>query len=157
MNRLKELRKEKGLTQQGLADIVGVTKRTIIAWENGERDIKSDKAQILADYFGVSVAYLLGYSEYNDNQELIKKVHSENSPDIAWKISSVVSKFGEKSLDNIRKVYGDRVYLALVNLLGELAFQDRETETIYKFLALDTDYREIVQEVVVKLFDKQTL
>ncbi len=65
MNRLKELRKEKGLTQQGLADIVGVTKRTIIAWENGERDIKSDKAQTLADYFGVTVAYLLGYSDYS--------------------------------------------------------------------------------------------
>lgn len=62
MNRLKELRKEKGLTQQGLADIVGVTKRTIIAWENRERDIKTDKAQQLADYFGVSVGYLLGFS-----------------------------------------------------------------------------------------------
>ncbi|MBF0778328.1 helix-turn-helix transcriptional regulator [Streptococcus cuniculi] len=67
MNRLKELRKEKGLTQQGLADIVGVTKRTIIAWENGERDIKSDKAQTLADYFGVSVGKLLGYETFSDD------------------------------------------------------------------------------------------
>lgn len=64
MNRLKELRKEKGLTQQGLADIVGVTKRTIIAWENNERDIKSDKAQQLVDYFGVQVSYLLGHSGF---------------------------------------------------------------------------------------------
>ncbi|HEL2224629.1 TPA: helix-turn-helix transcriptional regulator [Streptococcus suis] len=65
MNRLKELRnnqKEK-LTQEQLAEIIGVTKRTIIAWENGERQIKPDKAQALADHFGVPVGYLLGYEE----------------------------------------------------------------------------------------------
>ncbi len=63
LNRLKELRKEKKLTQQELADIIGVTKRTYIYWEKGERIPKSDKAQQLADYFGVSVAYLLGYQD----------------------------------------------------------------------------------------------
>ncbi|MCW1021153.1 helix-turn-helix transcriptional regulator, partial [Streptococcus anginosus] len=62
MNRLKELRKEKSLTQQGLADEIGITKRTYIYWEQGERQIKPDKAQQLADYFKVSVGYLLGYT-----------------------------------------------------------------------------------------------
>lgn len=61
MNRLKELRKAKNMTQDDLGKEIGMTKRTIIAWENGERDIKSDKAQQLADIFGVSVGYLLGY------------------------------------------------------------------------------------------------
>lgn len=61
MNRLKELRKEKGLTQQELADKIGVTKRTYIYWEKGDRVPKSDKAQQLADYFSVPVGYLLGY------------------------------------------------------------------------------------------------
>ena len=44
MNRLKELRKKKKLTQQRLGEIIGVTKRTIIAWEKEEREIKKDKA-----------------------------------------------------------------------------------------------------------------
>lgn len=70
MNRLKELRKEKGLTQQGLADDIGVHFRTLQNWENGKVDIKSDKAQALADYFGVSVGYLLGYE--TKRQRLIK-------------------------------------------------------------------------------------
>lgn len=61
MNRLKELRKEKGLSQQALADEIGVSKLTILRWEKGERELKSDKAQQLAEYFGVSVGYLLGY------------------------------------------------------------------------------------------------
>ena len=60
-NRLKILRKEKGLTQTKLANEIGVSKRTIIAWENDERQIKPEKAQLLAKHFGVSVGYLLGY------------------------------------------------------------------------------------------------
>ena len=61
MNRLKKLRKEKGLTQQELADIMGVTRRGYQKWEKGESTMKSDKAQQLADYFDVSVGYLLGF------------------------------------------------------------------------------------------------
>ncbi|NQL61420.1 helix-turn-helix transcriptional regulator [Streptococcus suis] len=60
MNRLRELRKERKLTQEKLASEIGVSKITILRWENGERQIKPDKAQALADYFGVSVGYLLG-------------------------------------------------------------------------------------------------
>ena len=64
MNRIKELRKEKGLTQKKLADIAEVSKRTLIYWENGESQIKTDKAEKLADYFDVNVSYLLGYSDF---------------------------------------------------------------------------------------------
>ncbi|WP_421038548.1 helix-turn-helix domain-containing protein [Streptococcus hyointestinalis] len=63
MNRLKELRKEKGLTQQELADIMGVTRRGYQKWEKGESTMKSDNAQKLANFFGVEVSYLLGYSK----------------------------------------------------------------------------------------------
>lgn len=74
MNRLKELRKEKKLTQEELAGEIGVSKITILRWENGERQIKPDKAQALADYFGVPVGYLLGYSTVSDVMELTTKV-----------------------------------------------------------------------------------
>lgn len=61
MNRLKELRQEKKLSQKELAENIGVHYRTLQNWENGESQIKPEKAQLLADYFGVSVGYLLGY------------------------------------------------------------------------------------------------
>lgn len=70
MNRLKELRRKNGLTQQELANEIGVTKLSVSNWENGKHEIKSDKAQALADYFGVSVGYLLGYE--TERQRLIK-------------------------------------------------------------------------------------
>ena len=43
MNRLKELRKEKGLTQDDLAELLEVTKVTIFNWENGVSSIKPDR------------------------------------------------------------------------------------------------------------------
>lgn len=80
MNRLKELRQEKKLSQKELAEKIGVHYRTLQNWENGESQIKPDKAQALADYFGVSVAFLLGFADNyktgeitnQDTQEMIK-------------------------------------------------------------------------------------
>ncbi|MCO8241192.1 helix-turn-helix domain-containing protein [Streptococcus suis] len=63
MNKLKELRKERNLTQKELSVETGIPYRTIQRWENGETTIKQDKAQELADHFGVSVGYLLGYED----------------------------------------------------------------------------------------------
>ncbi|HEM6028791.1 TPA: helix-turn-helix transcriptional regulator, partial [Streptococcus suis] len=48
MNRLKELRQEKKLSQKELAKKIGVHYRTLQNWENGESQIKPDKAQALA-------------------------------------------------------------------------------------------------------------
>ncbi|HFI0562518.1 TPA: helix-turn-helix transcriptional regulator [Streptococcus suis] len=62
-NRLEILRKEKGETQDQVAKKVGVSKRSYIYWEKGERQIKPDKARALADHFGVSVGYLLGFTD----------------------------------------------------------------------------------------------
>ena len=62
-NRIKQLRNEHipKLTQENLANEIGVSKLTISRWENEEVQIKPDKAKQLADYFGVPVGYLLGY------------------------------------------------------------------------------------------------
>ena len=79
MNRLKELRKEKKITQKELADNLGISKRTLGYWENGERQIKPDKAQALADYFGVSVGYLLGYEVNNKTDGLSDKIFNFQS------------------------------------------------------------------------------
>lgn len=85
MNRLKELRKEKKQTQKEFAKETGTPLRTLQSWENGESQIKPEKAQQLADYFGVSVGYLLGYNVDNvsdywiefDNK-IVEQIHQES-------------------------------------------------------------------------------
>ncbi|SCA90049.1 Phage DNA-binding protein [Streptococcus macedonicus] len=70
MNRLKELRKEKKLTQKELAEETDIPYRTLQRWENGESQIKTYKAELLADFFGVSVGYLLGYDDNNFEKQI---------------------------------------------------------------------------------------
>jgi len=67
MNRLKELRQAKKLTQQELADYMQITRRGYQKWESGESQIRPSKAKKLADFFGVSISVLLGYRSENDS------------------------------------------------------------------------------------------
>lgn len=62
MNRLKELRKEEKLYQEEMARIFEVNLRTWRRWERGESQIRTDTIKELADYFEVTEAYLLGYT-----------------------------------------------------------------------------------------------
>ncbi|MDU3894398.1 MAG: helix-turn-helix transcriptional regulator [Streptococcus salivarius] len=72
MNRLKELRKEKKLSQKEIAKEMSISEKTLSRWENGESQIKPEKAQQLAKYFGVSVGYLLGYEEAKTLENILK-------------------------------------------------------------------------------------
>lgn len=59
-NRLKKLRKEKKLSQTELGQILNLAQRTISSYETGERFPNELILNNIADYFGVSIDYLLG-------------------------------------------------------------------------------------------------
>lgn len=63
MNRLRELRKERNVTQQELADDMLVTQRILARYESGEREPRLPMVFDLADYFNVSIDYLVGRSD----------------------------------------------------------------------------------------------
>ena len=54
-NNIRELRKSKSLRQEDLAEILGVTRQTIIAIENNKYDPKLELAMKISKYFEVSV------------------------------------------------------------------------------------------------------
>ena len=62
-NRLKKLRKEKGLTQADLAKVLNTNQSQYGKYENGKTNLSLENTKILAEYFGVSIPYLLGYEE----------------------------------------------------------------------------------------------
>lgn len=62
-NRIKELREQKHISQAELARLVGVVRSAMCQYENGTRQIPDSTKIFLADYFGVSVDYLLGRDE----------------------------------------------------------------------------------------------
>lgn len=62
-NRIKELRKASNATQADLSSILGVTKTQISDIENGKTTTSIERLCALADYFNVSLDYLVGRSE----------------------------------------------------------------------------------------------
>ena len=60
---LSELRREKRLSQEELAKIIGTSQSSVGHWESGRRNIPQDKLLQLSKYFNVSIDYLLGISK----------------------------------------------------------------------------------------------
>ena len=60
MERLKELRTAQKLTQQQMADYLGVDRTTYVKYETDKSEPTFDTLQKLADYFGVTVDFLMG-------------------------------------------------------------------------------------------------
>lgn len=58
-NRVKELRTERNLRQTELAEKVNTTQQTISRIENGENTLPADTLIALANFFGVSIDYIL--------------------------------------------------------------------------------------------------
>lgn len=76
-NRIKELRLEKGISQQKLADRIGVTRQAVSLFEKGDRDPKLETWIKLADFFDVPVSYLQGLDDSRDvNQISFFKISS---------------------------------------------------------------------------------
>lgn len=78
--RIKDLRREKGLTLEQVADRVGVGKSTVRKWETGMiANMKRDKIASLAEALGTTPAYLMGWSESEEkiSPEEIKLTEGE--------------------------------------------------------------------------------
>lgn len=67
--RLKELRKKNNITQLKLAMDLNMSQNTISRYENGYREAGYKELILIADYFGVSIDYLL---ERTDNPSFHK-------------------------------------------------------------------------------------
>ena len=107
MNRLKELRQKNELSQKEIAEILGFSLRSFQRMENGESQIKPEKAQQLADYFGVSVGYLLGYiddSELYDDEVVIEP---EKGMILAYSMERSNKKLQEKMFKDFITFFRD--------------------------------------------------
>lgn len=76
-DRIRDLRKAKGLTQQELSRILGVSRATLASWETGRRTPDAHTIRSLARTFNTTTDYLLGYS---DEPNPSKKTPSRSQP-----------------------------------------------------------------------------
>ncbi|WP_241243639.1 helix-turn-helix domain-containing protein [Caldicellulosiruptor changbaiensis] len=136
--RLKELREEKGLTQAELAKELGISVQNLSYYENG-REPKYELLIKIADYFGVTVDYLIGRSEYRTVEEQFSKRTKferfvvENLPYVISdeKIEKKVATFIEQVLEPLL------VNTAIVYFFAHEPERNREfiTDLIYHLLS----------------------
>ena len=140
MTRIKELRKKKKVTQQEVAEAIGITRRGFQKWENGESQIKSNNAKQLADYFGVSVGYLLG------NDEVPKNLIEE----LELQLDYVLTQTEKEDLENNPELKNHYLTIVRDRLLNN---QRKEVEkTAQEF---DEDFIRLLKKYSIYLSDNQ--
>lgn len=82
-SRLTELREASRLTKRSLAGLIGVHGSAISDWESGKLSIPDEHKTHLADLFGVSVAFLMGWDENQHHAGTVVLWPSERPPVIA--------------------------------------------------------------------------
>lgn len=80
MIKLFELRSEKGLSQRELARIMNISQGTYNNWENENTQPSIEQLIALADFFEVSVDYLLGRTD--ENGTVIQSAEQKNGQEL---------------------------------------------------------------------------
>lgn len=124
MNNINSLRKEKNMSMKELATAIGVTEATISRWENEKTNPRMGQVQKMADYFGVTKSYLLGYSNNKFDQT---QQHTD-------KLSSAISDT-RKYADKIKKY--KNIYTNLKQEqehFSKTAFKTLDNSMLLKFI-----------------------
>ncbi len=120
MIRLKELRQAKGLTQRDTAKIFKVSKSTYNYWENGRIEIDFEKLKEIANYFDVSIDYLL------DNSELYYPKITQEERAAGWRDTKKIDVTPDEEdlicwFREIGKIYGKEMQQAQLTMFKNLA------------------------------------
>ena len=109
--KLQELRKNKGLTQEELAQILYVSRTAISKWESGRGFPNIESLKSISKYFSVSLDELLSNEEILTIAEEDTKVRESNIRDLIFGLLDCgmglllfLPLFGQKSLEIIQEV-----------------------------------------------------
>lgn len=127
---LLELRKEKGLKQDDVAQAVGITRASLSYYEKGERSVDIEVLYKLCQFYNISIDYLFGLSKVK-------------TPDIDIKAMATKTGLSEKSI-NVLQTEKSLNHLYIVDviniLLNDCWTHPESRNTKYSFIDLFTNY-----------------
>ncbi|EMJ5511706.1 helix-turn-helix domain-containing protein [Clostridioides difficile] len=100
--RLAQLRKEHNLTQMDLAKIINKQRSTIAGYETDRKQPDFDTLCTLANYFEVSIDYLLGFTE--DKKTYDSPLEDLEIDDDVKKITDIIFKLDEEDREAVFKM-----------------------------------------------------
>lgn len=95
---LRRLRKAKDIKQEALAEAMNVSRQTVSKWENGTAMPDFKKLNALAEYFGVTMDELLGFSNDKNNNDNINDYTKEY-------INELITLENMQSSEKIKELY----------------------------------------------------
>ena len=105
---LKELRKEKGMTQEQLAERMCVSNRTVSRWETGSNMPDISLLVELAEFYDISIPEIIDGERKNENM-------NEEAKETAIKLSDYAEAINQK-------IKGRLFWLTILALIGMIAF-----------------------------------
>jgi transcriptional regulator with XRE-family HTH domain len=96
----EQLLKEHNVTAYRVAKETGITTATLTSWKQGKYTPKQEKLQKIADYFGVTIDYLLGVSQEKTNSTEAEPYYSltdKDERDIAKKLEAMMNELDSDS------------------------------------------------------------
>lgn len=100
------IRRERGLTQEQLADKIGVTKKTVIEYEKAKDKIPLQKLIDISKVLNVPTDFLLGLNDVTDNNIDDKKIHKRTG-------------LSDKSIKVLSQLKSNESMIATINFLLE--------------------------------------
>ena len=122
-NKIRELRKKHRLTQEQLADDIGVSFQAVSKWENDIALPDITIIPLLANYFGVSTDEILCYDSTEKDNEIENLVYK------SYKLRENDPEEGRRILEKGLKKYPDNDIL-LNNMLYVINYNEKPDETI---------------------------
>lgn len=105
--RLKDLRKQAGLTQVDVAEKLGISQPAYASWERGVKKPTQENLVKIAQILNVSVDYLVGNSEEkNDELDSIELLFRMNSKGLTDEEKKVFKKELIKFMEERKKAFG---------------------------------------------------
>ena len=133
--RIKELRKKRNITQQDLAEMLGVSYQAISRWENNITSPDITALPVLANIFNVTVDYLLDVN-INENTQIIENIYKQS-----WELCvNQKHKEAQELLEEKTKLFPNNYFLK------------NELLNIYYVLMYDND-----KEIYLLSFEKARL
>ncbi|GCF95665.1 transcriptional regulator [Enterococcus florum] len=162
--KLQELRKSRGMTQEELSEVLDVSRQSISKYESGTAEPSFEKLRMIAVYFGVSFDYLLGNGEKASTEKIVVNERS-NRIAIISKIDGAMSSYYKFKLSKTVWKKKDQPAALLIGTdstnmlednLTELAWYEtveagqKEIEAIYAAIAAGESSYELQYDVAVK-------
>ncbi|MEW8955798.1 helix-turn-helix domain-containing protein [Clostridium sp.] len=128
--KLLDLRKKAGLSQEDVAEKLNVSRQTVSKWETNQTVPELIKAKLLSELYNVSYDYLIGESHIGGDVTSIEMIVDEIDWTSAWskKYPILATYQGIKGIDT----YREKIWELYHTFKDEFHFDDTDTALILK-------------------------